>query len=78
MEAEQDFPNDGIEHVGIIAQELESILPAAIKKIPGTLYKGSEGDEMMTYDSVPIIMALVNAVKELEKRVIKLEKKGKR
>jgi lysophospholipase L1-like esterase len=78
VEAEQDFPNDGIEHVGIIAQELESILPAAIKKIPGTLYKGSEGDEMMTYDSVPIIMALVNAVKELEKRVIKLEKKGKR
>jgi len=67
VEAEQDFPNDGVEHVGIIAQELESVLPQAVRKVPGTLYKGSGGDEMLLYDSVPIIMALINACKELEK-----------
>jgi len=49
------------------------VLPHAIKRIPGTLYKGGSGEEILTYDAGPIIMALVNACKELEKQIIELQ-----
>ena len=55
--------NEGV-HTGIIAQELEAILPECVK----TNHLGAK-----SVDESPLIWALVNAVKELSAKVKALE-----
>ena len=55
--------NEGV-HTGVIAQEIEAILPECIK----VSEKGAK-----TVNSDPILWALVNAVKELSAKVTALE-----
>ena len=55
--------NEGI-HTGVIAQEIESILPECIK----VSERGAK-----TVNTDPIMWALVNAVKELSAKVKALE-----
>lgn len=58
------------EHVGIIAQEIEKILPETVKKVKA---RGLEDARM--FDMTNITYALINAVKELNNKVINLENK---
>ena len=57
--------NEGV-HTGVIAQEVEAILPECIK----VSKKGAK-----TVNTDPIMWALINAVKELSAKVKALEAK---
>ena len=57
--------NEGL-HTGVIAQEIESVLPECIE----TSDKGAK-----TVQTDPIMWAMVNAVKELSAKVEELESK---
>jgi len=57
---------EGQVQTGVIAQEIEEVLPECIK----TSEKGTK-----TVNSDPIVWALVNAVKELSTKVNQLEEK---
>ena len=57
--------NEGV-HTGVIAQEIESVLPECIE----VSLKGAK-----TVNTDPILWALVNAVKELSTKVTALEAK---
>jgi len=62
-------PNDGREMVGVIAQELESIAPYAVGRIREALHPDGEKTDVLEIDIAPLIMLLVNAVRELEDRL---------
>ncbi|WP_395061557.1 tail fiber domain-containing protein [Flavobacterium sp.] len=55
---------DGKVYVGVIAQEIEKILPTTVTKI-----KTEEFDDLRQYDSSELIYTLINAVKELKKEI---------
>lgn len=58
-----------VEYVGFLAQNVQKAIPEAITGI-----EGKEG--YLSFDDRPIVAALVNAVKELNLRIQKLEKEG--
>ena len=60
-----DETKEGVTQTGFIAQEIEKILPECVKV-------GDKGAKTVNTD--PVMMALVNAVKELSSRVEKLER----
>jgi Chaperone of endosialidase len=53
--------------IGIIAQEIEHILPECIEKRNAYGY-----DDLRYYDSSPILYVLINAIKELNEKIDKL------
>ena len=57
--------HNGTTQIGVIAQELESILPDAVKTASDTTIKTVEGDSIKWY--------LVNAVKELSAEIEQLK-----
>lgn len=57
-----------IDRIGLIAQEIEEIIPECI-----TTQAVGEIEDMRIYDSTPILYMLINAVKELNTRLINLE-----
>ena len=62
----------GAPGVGIIGQEIETVLPETIRLLPET----SDGiDDMRIYNGSPLLYALVNAVRELSDKVADLEAK---
>lgn len=59
----------GMESIGLIAQDVESIIPDIVSKKPETLQFGDH----YFIDPLPLIYILINAVKELEARITALE-----
>ena len=66
----EGFGATDVNHVGIIAQELESILPEAIK-----IGKCQDIEDFRFYDKDVLVYTLLNAVKELSEKVKQLEAK---
>lgn len=64
-------PN-GPEYVGIVAQDIEMVMPETVAKRPGIIDNLAVNDLRM-FDSGPLVFALINAVKELADRVAQLE-----
>lgn len=61
-----DTPTDGRDVIGIIANELQKTIPEAIFSIRGKLRKDdAEETDILHYDITPVVMANVNAIKEL-------------
>jgi hypothetical protein len=62
----------GTEYIGLIAQEAEVPMPETVKQSPGYI-DGAAVTDLRLLDTSPILLALVNAVKELKARVEELE-----
>ena len=56
------------EEIGLIAQEVEAILPSAISKNP------EKEDDYLHIDYVAIVPYLIKAIQELNQKIEKLEK----
>jgi hypothetical protein len=56
------------QHIGLIAQEAEKIMPEMVSTQKGTI-DGRQVDDLRSMDTTPLIFALVNAVKELKAEV---------
>jgi len=57
-------------YVGVIAQEIEKILPNTV-----TITKEKELKDMRTFDSSELMWTMINAIKELNQKIEKLEEK---
>jgi hypothetical protein len=57
-------------YVGVIAQEIEKILPNTV-----TVTKEKELKDMRTFDSSELMWTMINAIKELNQKIEKLEEK---
>ena len=57
-------------HVSIIAQEIEKILPSTV-----TIKEGNGLKDMRTFDPSELTWTMINAIKELNKKIESLEKK---
>jgi hypothetical protein len=68
------YPADDKDIVGIIGQELESVLPEAITKRATKLFPEGAETEIIEFDLNPIVFLLVNAVKQLKKEIDELER----
>jgi hypothetical protein len=73
---------DQSEQIGVIAQEVESILPQIVKPAPFDIVKGDDGVEHsksgQNYKTVQyekLVPLLIEAIKELTEKVERLEKK---
>lgn len=62
----------GKEFVGLIAQDVEDVMPEMVTKAKGVI-DGREVDDLRDLNTGPLLFALVNAVKELSARVKELE-----
>ena len=68
------FNSDDITRVGLIAQEVETVMPETVKIQPGEI-DGVEVSDRRIFDPTPIQYALINAVKEMSSRIEALEAK---
>ena len=59
-------------YTGLIAQEVEQVMPEMVTKRPGYI-DGERVDDVRDLDTTPLIFALVNAVQELAARLRLLE-----
>jgi len=64
----KDGSNNGEEQVGLIAQNVQEVMPDLVKNI-------SEDSEFLGLDSYAINIVLINAIKELQERIKILENK---
>lgn len=64
------LPNDERQHVGLIAQDIQQVIPSMVRKSD---VQDKEHKELLTYDSGPLTFILINAIRELTERVEKLE-----
>ncbi len=64
-------PDDLEEHVGVVAQELQLVVPECVKVYRDTLE--GEPTDLLKVDASDLTWMLVNAVKELSARVVQLE-----
>jgi hypothetical protein len=67
-----DAATDGIEYIGLTAQNAEVQMPEMVKLRDGWI-DGEQVNDMRSLDTTPLIFALVNAVKELTARIQALE-----
>lgn len=58
------YPDDGNIHTGIIAQEIEKVLPGTVSKI-----KTSDFEDQRSYNASEITYTLINAIKEQQKQI---------
>lgn len=58
---------DGMDCVGVIAQEIETVLPETVHRVKGAL------EDLRMFDASALTFMLINAVKELATRVERLE-----
>ena len=63
---------EGRKFAGLIAQEVETIIPEMVKQRSGYI-DGAAVSDLRDLDTTPLIFALINAVKELKARVEELE-----
>ena len=65
------------QHVGLIAQQVQKIFPYMVGRFSGKLDEADAGDtELLSLDASALSYVMVNAIKELDERVNKLEKKS--
>jgi hypothetical protein len=57
---------------GLVAQEAEQAMPELVKSAPGFI-DGELVQDLRSLDTGPLIMALVNAVRELRDRLATVE-----
>jgi hypothetical protein len=69
-------PNDDVDVVGIIGQELESVAPYTILKSRDKLYPEGPETDIILVDPTPIIYLLINAVKELRADIDRLDRQA--
>ena len=60
-------------YIGLVAQEVEDVMPELVKQGEGELPDGTEVTDFRTLDQTPLTFALINAVKEMAKRIETLE-----
>lgn len=68
------YTSDNVESAGLIAQEVEEVLPSAVRT-KSLVFHGEEGKEYKTLQYDQTIGLLVEAIKELTARVEELENK---
>jgi hypothetical protein len=56
------------ENIGVIAQDIESVLPECVTLVAGEI-DGQTFDDIRQYDMTPLTYALINAVKELSAKL---------
>jgi hypothetical protein len=58
-------PTDGRDVIGIIADQLQAIIPEAIFAVKGKLSpEDTEETDILHYDLAPLVMAIINAIRE--------------
>ena len=68
------YPDDGQEHVGVIAQEAQPHAPYMFEIVPTKLNEDDDEEtDLLTYDSTALTYILVNAVKEQQKIIEALQ-----
>ena len=60
--------NGGKEHVGLVAQEVEQIMPGMVSRQRG-LIDGEEVSDLRAVDTTELVFALVNCVKQLKAEI---------
>lgn len=65
------------EYIGLVAQATETVMPEMVSKNAGMI-DGVAVTDLRTLDTGPLIFALINAVKELTKRLESLESRSVR
>ena len=71
-------PDDGKEHVGLVAQDVQKVFPEIINSRKVKLNEDeNEETEILAFDPGPFTYYLINAIKELSSRIEKLEKSEK-
>jgi hypothetical protein len=55
----------GQEHIGLLAQAVQTVLPYLVSTQPGTLDYGGPATDLLTLDDHPLIYLLLNAIKAL-------------
>ena len=62
-------------NVGVIAQDVQKVLPGTVKKFHAFLEAGdAEATELLEFNPHEVMFLLVNAVKELSAKIKELEK----
>jgi Chaperone of endosialidase len=64
----------GVEAIGVIAQEIESVFPETIHAAASGVAGEGGLEDLKVFNSSPLTFVLINAVKELADRVERLEK----
>jgi hypothetical protein len=64
--------NAGTEYSGLIAQEVETVMPEMVSQRDGFI-DGEKVTDLRTVDTTPLLYALINSVKELTARIQALE-----
>jgi hypothetical protein len=65
---------DGIVHVGLVAQEAEVVMPELVTRSAGII-DGEDVDDVREVNGGPLIFAVLNALKEINARLLALEGK---
>ncbi len=69
-------PNDGKTYTGFVAQEVNKVCPSMVKTYQAKLNKSDKSDtELHSLDVSELKYMLLNAIVELDKRLLKLEKR---
>lgn len=63
----------GVAGVGVLGQEIETVIPETIRRVAAGGPDEGELDDLRVFDSSPLTYVLINAVKELAARVARLE-----
>ncbi len=73
-----DTPNDGVERIGLLAQDVQEVFPPMVNSRMGKLDAEDENEtEIYSINASPLIYMFLNSIKELSQRVNELEKKVK-
>ena len=68
------MPEDGKEHISIVAQEAAEAFPECVGTFRAKLHEDDEEDtELLNYNGHAVTFALINAIKELKARIETLE-----
>jgi hypothetical protein len=63
-------PTDGIERIGLIAQNVEAVFPSLVQKVKT---EDPDAEYILGYKSHSLMFVMINAIRELNDRVEKLE-----
>ena len=69
------YPDDGMEYIGVIAQDVEHIAPYMVGSLPKKLHEDDPDEaDLLMYDASAMIYVLTNAVKEQQQMILELKK----
>jgi hypothetical protein len=69
--------DEGVDNIGIIANELEKIMPNAIRRKTEQLLEGGPESELLYYDVAAVVFTLVNSSKQLFEEINDLKRRVK-